>query len=182
MPGVNKVTLLGFVGDTPEFRSTADGKYTCYLLLETSARVKDATGGASVSVAQQHRVVFSGDLALLAHMRLKRGGQVCVEGSLTTRKWIDTATNDVFYSSEVVGESLEIIGMQHKSLSGTHVRHTIYGQSNGAASFSSAISTSGTIAQTGTDDDVAIEAVLKTGAMAWKDGGSAGRWVADLRV
>jgi len=180
MPGVNKVTLMGLVGDTPEFRSTPDGKYTCYLLLVTTARVSDSMG-AWTTVSQRHRVVLFGDLAMQAHMSLKRGDQAHIEGSIRTRKWVDKVTNDVIYSSEVISESLEIIGIQDKPSLGIHARHKLHGQFNDMVQPYSSVDADGSVEQSDTEDEAAIEAMLKTGAMAWKGIDNSGRWIADFR-
>jgi len=177
MPDVNKVTLLGFVGDTPEFRSTPDGKYSCYLLLATTSRVRDSIGGW-MTVVHKNRVVLLNDLAVQAHTRLKRGDQAHIEGCLKTRKWIDKVTNDVIYFPEVVAESLEILDVQEKAVLGTHSHH---GQSNGSGQSPAASLTVETIDKPDTTDKTAIEAMLKTTAMAWQDVDSTGRWVADFR-
>jgi len=180
MPDVNKVTLLGFVGDVPEFRSTPDGKYSCYLLLVTSDRVKDSMGAWTTAV-QRNRVVLLGDLAVQAHTRLKRGDQAHIEGSLKTHKLVNLSTNDVIYFSEVVGDSLEIIGAQDQLLLESHAHYKHHGQSDGVTQSSSVAAAAGSTEQPDTEDEAAIEAMLKTGAMAWQDVGSTGRWVADFR-
>jgi len=178
MPDVNKVTLLGFVGETPEFRSTPDGKYSCYLLLTTTSRVRDSMG-AWMTVVHKNRVVLLNDLAVQAHTSLKRGDQAHIEGCLKTRKWIDKVTNDVIYFPEVVAESLEILGVQGKGVLGTHSHYHHHGQSDGARPFSAAVS--GASEQSDTVGQTVIETILKTTAMAWQDVGSTGRWVADFR-
>jgi len=180
MPGVNKVTLMGLVGDTPEFRSTPDGKYSCYLLLATTDRVRDSLG-AWTTVAQKNRVVLFDDLAVQAHMSLKRGDQAHIEGCIKTRKWVDKVTNDVIYSSEIVGESLEILGVQDALLLSAQAHNKRHGQINDMAQPNSFVAVDGSIEQSNTEDETAIESMLKTGAVSWKDVDSTGRWVADFR-
>jgi len=111
MSGVNKVTLLGFLGKVPEFRCSPDGQYVCYLSLATSMRVKDVMG-EWVDSTEWHRVMLFGRTALLARDHLKKGDQAYVEGRLHTRKWLDTETNEIRYLSEVIGESLELLGVR----------------------------------------------------------------------
>jgi len=180
MPDVNKVTLLGFVGDTPEFRSTPDGKYSCYLLLATTSRVRNSMDGW-MTVVHKNRVVLLNDLAVQAHTSLKRGDQAHIEGCLKTRKWIDKVTNDVIYFPEVIAESLEILGVQEKAVLGTHSHYHPHGQSNGAGQSPAVSLMVETIDKPDTTDKTAIEAMLKTTAMAWQDVGSTDRWVADFR-
>jgi len=110
MSGVNKVTLLGYLGKIPEFRCTPDGQYVCYLALATSVRTKNVMG-EWVDSTEWHRVMLFGRTALQARDYLKKGDQAYVEGRLHTRKWLDTETNEIRYLSEVIGENFELLGM-----------------------------------------------------------------------
>ncbi len=99
---VNKVILVGNLGNDPEVRTFQNGGKVCNLSLATSERWKDRNTGESRERTEWHRVsIFAEPLVRIAEQYLKKGSKVYVEGQLETRKWQDQSGQDR-YSTEVV--------------------------------------------------------------------------------
>ena len=99
---VNKVILVGNLGNDPEIRTTQQGSKIANLSIATSESWKDRNTGERKENTQWHRVViFTEPLANLCEQYLKKGSKVYVEGQLETRKWQDQNGQDR-YSTEVV--------------------------------------------------------------------------------
>ncbi|MDC9615870.1 single-stranded DNA-binding protein [Xenorhabdus khoisanae] len=99
--GVNKVILVGFLGQDPEIRYLSTGGAVTTLSLATSENWRDKQSGAIREKTEWHRVVIFGKLAEIAEEYLQKGDQVYIEGQLQTRKWQDQQGQDR-YSTEVV--------------------------------------------------------------------------------
>lgn len=99
--GVNKVILVGHLGQDPDAKSTPGGKAVTSLSLATSESWKDKQTGQQQERTEWHRVVLFGRLAEIAAQYLRKGSQVYIEGSLRTRKWQGQDGQD-HYSTEVV--------------------------------------------------------------------------------
>lgn len=99
---VNKVILVGNLGNDPEVRNLPSGGKVVNLSIATSERWKDKTSGEQRTRIEWHRVViFSEGLVRVAESYLKKGSKVYIEGQLQTRKWQDQSGADK-YSTEVV--------------------------------------------------------------------------------
>lgn len=105
---VNKVLLIGNLGQDPEIRTTTSGTAVGNLRLATSERRKDRDGNWG-DHTEWHTVVCFGKTAENAGRFLKKGRQVYVEGRLQTRKWQDKDGRDR-WSTEVVCDSLRFLG------------------------------------------------------------------------
>ena len=102
MSSVNKVMLIGNVGQDPEIRSFQTGGKVCNLSIATSERWKDRETKEQKERTQWHRVVvFNEPLINLIEMYVKKGSKLFIEGQLETRKWTD-ASGQEKYSTEVV--------------------------------------------------------------------------------
>ncbi|EBU4165660.1 single-stranded DNA-binding protein [Salmonella enterica] len=99
--GVNKVILVGNLGQDPEMRYMPNGGAVANLRLATSESWRDKTTGEQKEVTEWHTVVIFGKLAEIAGEYLRKGSQVYIEGQLRTRKWQDKDQQDR-YSTEVV--------------------------------------------------------------------------------
>lgn len=99
--GVNRMILLGNVGQDPEVRSFSNGGCVCNLSIATSESWKDKQTGEQKEVTEWHRVAIHGKLAEIAGEYLKKGSQVYIEGQLKTRKWQDQSGADR-YTTEIV--------------------------------------------------------------------------------
>ena len=99
---VNKVILVGNLGNDPEIRTMQNGSKVANLSIATSESWKDKTTGERKEKTEWHRVVIFGDgLVNIAENYLKKGSKVYIEGSLQTRKWQDQSGQDR-YTTEVV--------------------------------------------------------------------------------
>lgn len=99
---VNKVTLLGHLGNDPEVRTMQNGSKVVNLSLATSESWKDKNTGEKRERTEWHRVViFAEGLARVAEQYLRKGSKVYLEGQLQTRKWQDQSGADK-YSTEIV--------------------------------------------------------------------------------
>ncbi len=98
---VNKVILLGNLGQDPEVKSFQNGGRICNLRIATSESWKDKQTGEKKERTEWHSVVLQSDgLVGVAERYLKKGSKVYIEGQLRTRKWQDQSGNDR-YSTEV---------------------------------------------------------------------------------
>ncbi|HHR6210117.1 TPA: single-stranded DNA-binding protein, partial [Providencia alcalifaciens] len=110
--GVNKVILIGHLGNDPEIRYMPAGGAVANLTLATSESWRDKQSGEIREKTEWHRVIIFGKLAEVAGEYLKKGSQVYIEGSLQTRKWQDQSGQDR-YTTEVVvniGGSMQMLG------------------------------------------------------------------------
>ncbi|CDG90247.1 single-stranded DNA-binding protein [Xenorhabdus bovienii] len=117
--GVNKVILLGYLGQDPEIRYLPTGGTVVTLSLATSENWKDKQTGELREKTEWHRVVIFGKLAEIAEEYLQKGAQVYIEGQLQTRKWQDNQGQDR-YSTEVVvnvNGSMQMLGSRNESKS-----------------------------------------------------------------
>lgn len=101
MSGVNKVILIGRLGQDPEVRYTASGAAIANLSVATSEKWKDKQTGEQKEATEWHRVVMFGKLAEIGGQYLKKGSNVYLEGKLKTNKWQDQSGADR-YTTEVV--------------------------------------------------------------------------------
>ena len=99
--GVNKVILVGNLGNEPEHRVLPSGGGVTNISIATSESWKDKNTGEMQERTEWHRVVFFNRLAEIAAEYLRKGSKVYVEGSLRTRKWQDQSGQDR-YTTEVV--------------------------------------------------------------------------------
>lgn len=98
---VNKVILVGNLGQDPEIRTFQNGGKVANLRIATSETWKDKNSGERKERTEWHTVTIHAEpLVRLAEQYLKKGSKVYVEGQLETRKWQDQAGNDR-YSTEV---------------------------------------------------------------------------------
>ena len=99
--GVNKVIIVGTLGNDLEVKYSASGSAIANLSVATSEQWKDKQTGEKKEQTEWHRVVIFGKLAEVAGEYLRKGSQVYIEGQLRTRKWTDS--NGVYrYTTEIV--------------------------------------------------------------------------------
>ncbi|EFO7858605.1 single-stranded DNA-binding protein [Salmonella enterica] len=106
--GLNKVQLIGHLGQDPEARYLPNGTAVTMLSLATSDTWKDKQTGEPKERTEWHRVVLYGKLAEVAGEYLRKGSQVYIEGELRTRKWTDQNGQER-YTTEVV-VSMQMLG------------------------------------------------------------------------
>lgn len=106
--GVNKVILIGHIGQDPEVKSTQSGAMITTISVATSESWTDKQSGQKQERTEWHRVVFFNRLAEIAGQYLKKGAKVYVEGSLRTRKWRAQDGTDR-YTTEIMGNEMQML-------------------------------------------------------------------------
>lgn len=107
--GINKVILIGALGNDPEIRTTQGGAVIASLSVATNDSIKDKASGEWQERTEWHKVVLFGKMAEVARDYLKKGSQVYIEGRLQTRKWQDKEGHDR-YTTEIVGNDMQMLG------------------------------------------------------------------------
>lgn len=107
--GVNRVTIIGNLGQDPEVRYTNNGKAVVNITVATSEVWKDKNTGQEVSETEWHKCVAFGNLAEIAGEYLRKGSQVFLEGKIKTRKWQDQSGQDR-YTTEIVFDEMQMLG------------------------------------------------------------------------
>lgn len=98
---INKVILVGNVGNDPEIRAMQNGDEVANFSLATSERWKDKNSGEKKEKTEWHRVVAWGNLATVVKNYVKKGSKLYIEGKLQTRKWTDQSGVEK-YSTEII--------------------------------------------------------------------------------
>lgn len=106
--GVNKVIIVGNLGNDPEIRNLPNGGAVANLSVATSESWKDQQGQPQERT-EWHRVTMYRRLAEIAGEYLKKGSQVYLEGKLQTRKWQDQQGNDR-YTTEIIADQMQMLG------------------------------------------------------------------------
>ncbi len=106
--GINKVILVGNLGNDPEHRVLPSGGAVTNISIATSESWKDKNTGQPQERTEWHRVVFFNRLAEIAAEYLRKGSKVYVEGALRTRKWQDQSGQDK-YTTEIVANEMQML-------------------------------------------------------------------------
>ena len=106
--GINKVILIGNVGQDPEVKYMPSGGAVTNLSVATSETWKDKNTGQPQEHTEWHRVVFFNRLGEIAGEYLRKGSKVYVEGSLRTRKWQGQDGSDR-YTTEIVASEMQML-------------------------------------------------------------------------
>ena len=107
--GVNKVILVGNLGQKPEMRYTATQSAVANISIATTESWKDKESGEMRDKTEWHKVVYFGKLAEIVEKYLDKGSSVYIEGKLQTRKWQDKSGADR-WTTEIVGNELTMLG------------------------------------------------------------------------
>ncbi|AIE03863.1 TPA: single-stranded DNA-binding protein [Klebsiella pneumoniae] len=115
--GVNKVILVGYLGQEPDVRYMPNGGAVANLTLATSETWRDKQTGEMRENTEWHRVVMFGKLAEVAGEYLRKGAQVYIEGQLRTRNWQDDAGVTRYVTEVLVGQNgtLQMLGGRRES-------------------------------------------------------------------
>jgi single-strand DNA-binding protein len=134
--GINKVILVGNLGNDPETRTFPDGGQLTNITLATSESWKDRQTGQQQERTEWHRVTFNGRLAEVTAQYLRKGSKVYIEGSLRTRKWQDKTTGADRYSTDIVAREMQMLdsrGMENQGAYQAPVQNS--GQAPGGQNF-----------------------------------------------
>jgi len=105
---VNKVILVGHVGQDPEVRYLDNNTPVCTIRMATSDVYKNKSG-ERVTTTEWHNVVLWRGLAEVAEKYVKKGSQIYIEGKLRTRSWDDKDKNKR-YTTEIVADVMQLLG------------------------------------------------------------------------
>ena len=108
MPGVNKVIIVGNLGQDPEIRYMADGTAVANFSVATSETWKDKQTGEKKEKTEWHRIVVWRQLAEICAKYLSKGKQVYLEGKLQTRSWEKDGITR--YTTEIVANEVQFLG------------------------------------------------------------------------
>jgi len=108
MGSINRVFLVGNLGNDPETKQLESGKPLTTFRMATTESWNDKTTGERVEDTQWHRIVSFGKTAELAAQYLNKGRRIWVEGRLKTRKWQDTEGKDR-YMTEIVADGITFL-------------------------------------------------------------------------
>jgi single-strand DNA-binding protein len=107
--GINKVILVGNLGQDPETRYMPSGGAVTNITLATNESWKDKQTGEQKDRTEWHKVAMFNRLAEIAAEYLRKGSQVYIEGKLRTRKWQDRDGNDR-YTTDVIADEMQMLG------------------------------------------------------------------------
>lgn len=115
--GINKVILVGHLGQDPEVRYTQSGSAIANVSIATTESWTDKQSGQKQERTEWHRVVFFNRLGEIVGEYLRKGSQVYVEGSLRTRKWQGQDGQDR-YTTEIVASEMQMLGGRGENAGG----------------------------------------------------------------
>ena len=110
---MNKVILIGNVGQAPELKHVNETPY-CIMSVATNESYKDKDGNMQTKT-EWHNVVLWKNQADFAVKYIKKGSKVGVEGKLRTRSWQDKETNKTMYATEIVAGEIELLDKREKN-------------------------------------------------------------------
>ncbi len=114
--GINKVIIVGNLGNDPETRYLPDGNAVTNVSVATSQSWRDKETGQQNERTEWHRVVFFRRLAEIAGEYLKKGSKIYVEGSLRTRQW--EKDGQKHYSTEIVANEMQMLDSRGGEMGG----------------------------------------------------------------
>ena len=114
--GINKVIIIGNLGQDPEVRHMPSGGAVTNISIATSESWKDKNTGEQHDKTEWHKVVFFNRLAEIAGQYLKKGDTVYIDGSLRTRTWEQDGIKR--YATEIVANNMHMLGGKNDSVNG----------------------------------------------------------------
>ncbi|AZI13698.1 single-stranded DNA-binding protein [Avibacterium paragallinarum] len=130
MAGVNKVIIVGNLGNDPEIRTMPNGEAVANISVATSESWMDKNTGERREITEWHRIVFYRRQAEVAGEYLRKGSKVYVEGRLRTRKWQDQNGQDR-YTTEIQGDVLQMLDSRADRGQGGYSAQGGYAQQGG---------------------------------------------------
>lgn len=114
MAGVNKVIIVGNLGNDPEMRTMPNGEAVANISVATSESWNDKNTGERREFTEWHRIVFYRRQAEICGQYLRKGSKVYIEGRLRTRKWQDQNGQER-YTTEIQGDVLQMLDSRNSS-------------------------------------------------------------------
>ena len=119
---VNKVTLIGNIGNDPDIKALPSGSQVANLSIATTDSWRDKNSGEMQERTEWHRVVFFDKLAEICGQYLKKGSRIYIEGNLRTRQWEQDGQKR--YTTEIVGREMMMLDGRGDSESSSMVGST----------------------------------------------------------
>lgn len=137
MRGVNKVILVGTLGQDPETKSFSNGGSVTQFSIATSEQWVDKNTGERKELTEWHRIVLNNRLGEVAQQYLRKGSKVYIEGSLRTRKWTDQSGQER-YVTEIRGDNMQMLDSARNTNSQQNESYPAYGarQNDNSATYS----------------------------------------------
>ena len=107
MNGINRVIIVGTVGQDPDIRAMPSGEYVANFSVATSEQWKDKQGQKQEST-EWHKIVIFGKLAEIVHQYVTKGTKLYLEGKLKTRSWEQDGVKR--YATEIVCNQMQMLG------------------------------------------------------------------------
>lgn len=117
MRGVNKVILVGIVGNDPETKTFPNGGSLTQFSIATHDSWVDKNTGERKEQTEWHRIVLPNRFGEVAQQYLRKGSKVYIEGSLRTRKWTDQNGQER-YTTEIRGEQMQVLDSRQQGEQG----------------------------------------------------------------
>ncbi|WP_289365399.1 single-stranded DNA-binding protein [Mannheimia haemolytica] len=114
MAGINKVIIVGNLGNDPEMRTMPNGEAVANISVATSESWTDKNTGERREVTEWHRIIFYRRYAEICGQYLRKGSKIYIEGKLRTRKWQDQNGQDR-YTTEIQGDVLQMLDSRNSS-------------------------------------------------------------------
>ena len=108
--GVNKVIIVGGLGNDPEIRQTSNGGAVTNISVATNEQWTDKATGQKQERTEWHRITLFARLAEIAAQYLTKGSQVYIEGSIRTEKYQDKKTGEDRYSTQIIARDMQLLG------------------------------------------------------------------------
>lgn len=150
--GINKVILIGNLGQDPDVRYMPNGNAVANVSLATSESWKDKNTGETQERTEWHRVVFFQRLGEIVGEYCKKGSKIYVEGKLQTRKWQDKNGQDR-YTTEIVADQMQMLDSRGSGGSAAFTQNA-GANSGGRPAQNSAPSSSAPAPDADFDDDI----------------------------
>ncbi|TXG82856.1 MAG: single-stranded DNA-binding protein [Spirochaetes bacterium] len=107
---LNKVSLIGNVGNDPQIKYTASGTAVVNLSLATTDSWKNKESGQYEDKSEWHKIVIYNKLAEIAAEYVKKGSKIYIEGKIQTRSWQDKETQQTHYITEIIANEMLMLG------------------------------------------------------------------------
>lgn len=120
--GVNRVILLGNVGNDPDIRYMPNGNAVANLSIATSETWKDKQSGEQQEKTEWHRVIMFNRLAEIVEQYVKKGSKLYLEGRLQTRQWEQDGVKR--YTTEIVVSEMQMLDTRSEGSAGSHATST----------------------------------------------------------
>lgn len=152
--GINKVIIVGNLGNDPEVRFMPSGGAVANLSVATSESWKDKQTGEQHDRTEWHRIVLYNRLAEICGEYLRKGSKIYIEGSLRTRKWQDKSGQER-YTTEIIGNEMQMLDSRGAGGNANMATETASGETeNFATSSTSSKSTAPSASSSDFDDDI----------------------------